>query len=215
MIPVSFTLELASASANGIALSQSLGAAGALLLNGAFVSGGVATLDAQRRVILTSAGNDSGLTWTVKGTNQSGSPITDSFLGANAAAAQSNLDFLTVTSITASAATASSVTAGTNSVGSSPWVLADYHITPFQITIESFVSGTINYQVETTIDDFFSPPSLPWASTSAPRVTVAQAAGAVTATTDLSSPVRGWRATINSGTGSLFVEGIQSGIANY
>src|SRR5579875_2257412 len=117
---IAFTKTMAAGSANGIAQSQSLAGAGNLVLNGATVSGGVATLDTQRRVILTSSGNDSGLTWTVYGTNDTGQAIVDRFAGANAAAAVSNFDFTMVTRIAGSGATAGTVTAGTNSTGSSP-----------------------------------------------------------------------------------------------
>src|SRR5580704_10734052 len=97
-LPNIFTQSLATASANNVALSQSPGA-GAITLNGSTVSGGVATLDIQRRVIITSGGNDTGINFTVTGTNSAGFPISDTFAGANVGAAQSNLDFLTVTKI--------------------------------------------------------------------------------------------------------------------
>jgi hypothetical protein len=47
------------------------------------VSSPVATLDTQRHVICTSGGNDSGITFSIGGTNDSGQYITDSFAGAN------------------------------------------------------------------------------------------------------------------------------------
>src|ERR1700682_5761997 len=120
-----FNKTMAAASSNSIALSQSPGTA-ALTLNGAAVTSGVATIDTAsstntetgRRVIITSGGNDTGINWVVVGTNSSGNKITDTFAGASGAAAQSNLDFVTVTSITPTGAVASTALAGTNGVGS-------------------------------------------------------------------------------------------------
>src|ERR1700744_4680398 len=111
MFSSTITKTLAAAVANGIALSQALGGAGFLMLSGSLVSGGVAVLGSQRQVIITSAGNDSGLTWTVIGTDDTGNPIKDQFAGANVGVATSNLNFATVTSISGSGATASTVTA--------------------------------------------------------------------------------------------------------
>lgn len=75
MRPVLLTKTLAAASVNAIAQSQSLGAAGNVTLNGATASGGLATLDTQRRVLITSAGNDSGISFTVFGATDSGTAI--------------------------------------------------------------------------------------------------------------------------------------------
>ena len=98
-LPVIFSQALAAASATNIAASQSP-AAGVITLNGSAVTGGVAVLDAQRRVIVTSGSDDTGITFTVKGTNGAGSQIQETIAGASGAAAATNLDFKTVTSVT-------------------------------------------------------------------------------------------------------------------
>lgn len=146
---------LTAASANNIATSQSLAAAGALTLNGSTVTGGVAILGAQRRVAIASNGNDSGLTWTITGRNVSGNTISETLTGGNIATVASALDYSAVTSIVGSAATASTVTAGTsatNPLGSSRWVrLDDWAPGPLNIAVT--VSGTISYTVEGSMDD--------------------------------------------------------------
>lgn len=157
-----FTKQLAAASSNSIALSQSPGTA-ALTLNGAAVASGVATIDAAtasnsaigRRVIITSGGNDSGITWTVVGTNSTGNPITDTFAGSNGGVAQSNMDFVTVRSITPSAAVATTAIAGTNTVGSSPWVVHNWNgYAPMNIGIGvELVSGAVNFTIQHAYDD--------------------------------------------------------------
>jgi hypothetical protein len=120
-------LTLANAVATGIAASQSGTANTGLLINGSLASGGVATMDVARRVIITSAGNDSSITFTIVGTDRYGRPQSETVTGANTpTVVQSVKDYLTVTSITPSGNTASTVTAGTNQVASTAPYIADY-----------------------------------------------------------------------------------------
>lgn len=159
--PIVTSLTAVAAAATGIATAQSLpGASGlAMVLNGSKVVAGVAVLDVSRRVIITSAGNDSGITFTIVGTRANGwanTALTEVVTGANATAAQSTQDFLTVTSITSSGATASTVTAGTNGVASGPWVAWDKYATDFQVSLVGYVtSGSPTWGVEYTYDDVF------------------------------------------------------------
>jgi len=164
MLPKTITVgPLASASPNNIALSQSLAGAGSLTINGSLASNGIATLDTPRRVLITSAGNDSGLIWTLTGTAKSGIFISEIFNGGNAAAVYSALDYLTVTKISSSQATASTVTVGTNGIASSPWFRFDEWALP-NATAHSEVTGTVNYTVQGTNDDPNSQsfPVSPW-----------------------------------------------------
>lgn len=157
--PITTTLTLGAAIANGIAQSQSLAAAGAVTLNGTLVAGGVATMDVPRRVIVTSAGNDTGISFVVAGTarpEQGGIAQSETITGGSTAAVATTLDFATVTSITASGATASTITAGTNTTASGPWVVWDMNVQPFAVSLAGFVlSGSPTYQVDETPDDPF------------------------------------------------------------
>lgn len=114
---------------------------------------GLATLDAARRVLFTSGGDDSGITFTVTGTDWAGSPISETVAGTNTSTAYTVLDYLTVTNITSSAATASTVTVGTNGVASSPWVRFDNYAAAAQVAIQLTASGTVNYTLQQTLDD--------------------------------------------------------------
>lgn len=149
------TLSLAAAVANGIALSQSGTTATPLTLNGSLVTGGVAKFDVARRVIVTSAGNDSGITFTIVGTDRYGRQQTEVLTGGNGAAvAQTQHDFLTVSSITPSGGTASTVTAGTSVVGSTAPIVMDAYANPQGISVAAIVvSGTPTYTVEICYDD--------------------------------------------------------------
>lgn len=214
MRPIIMTKVLTAGSATAISASQTPLAAGNLLINGTAASGGVATLDAARRVIITSAGNDTGRTFTVYGTGHSNNPQTEAVTGASGAAASTVNDFITVTRISVDAATAGAVTAGTNTIGSTGWKIPAINVTPFNLRIETTVSGTVAYAIETTMDDVFSPAS--WyhgpADTIRVRPTVVTAAAGA-ASLGIDSPVRGWRVTIASGTGSVTAEAIQAGIS--
>lgn len=154
------SLAYTAAAANNIAQSQSPGA-GAITLNGSLVSGGVATLDAARRVIVTSGSNDTGITFTITGTNYAGSALTETITGASGAAASSTQDFKTVSSVTHTGSVAGTVTVGTSGVGSSPWIMVDRDVVPTSLGVAVVVSGTINFTVEVTYDD----PNAPFTGT--------------------------------------------------
>ena len=215
--PIVFTKQLAAANAALIAASQSPGA-GAITLVSASVTVDTATAAntaVGRRVIITSGGNDLGINFTVNGTGPSGSTISDTFAGASGAAAQSNLDFVTVTSITHTGSVAGTLTAGTNGVGSSPWISLNRDVTSVMnvgLAVE-LVSGSAGYTVEYTYDDpnnLLGGALFPLAFSSlSPAALVGASAtkdGAIT------SPIAAIRLSIASGTGALRARILQSGI---
>lgn len=195
------TLALAAASANNIAQSQSP-AAGAITLNGSTVVSGVAILDAARRVIITSGGNDSGITFTVIGTDRYGRAQSETVTGANAGIATTIRDFLTVSSVTHTGSIAGTVTVGTSAVGSTQPFIMDTMTSPFALGIACVVvSGSPTYTVEISNDDM----SPSW-DTSATLPTWFAASGFSAQTTSqigsVLFPVTMVRLTNNSGTGS-------------
>ncbi len=216
--PIVFTQVLAASSANNIALSQSP-AAGVITLNGSTVTGGVATLDVQRRILITSGASDASINFTINGTNGAGNPITDTFAG-GAVTAQSNLDFKTVTSVTHTGSVASTITIGTSGVGSSLWQIINWNADPQSMGV--FVelrSGAANYTVQYTFDD---PNILPGTGG------LNQAGLAYPVALDLSSmtnqtasldaafatPFVAFRLTTNSGTGTLVLRALQAGLGS-
>lgn len=114
---------------------------------------GTATLDMGRRVIVTSGGDDTGITFTLTGTDWAGNSIGEVVTGVSGAAASSVLDYLTVTSVLTSGATASTVEVGTNGVAGSPWIRFDDYAANAQVSIQCTVSGTANYTVQQTLED--------------------------------------------------------------
>lgn len=121
---------------------------------------GVGTVDTvQRYLILTSGGNDTGITFTVTGTNAMG-PVSQVVTGASGGAAVTTVDFLTVTSILTSAAVATTIKVGTRAattVGASPWVRLDSYGAMAETSIQVTVTGTVAYTVQQTLQDPGSP----------------------------------------------------------
>ena len=142
---------IAAADADGICASQTP-SAGALTINGALASGGVATLDVQRRVLITAAADESGTSFTVTGTNWQGNSISEVVPGPNATTASTVISFKTVTSVTIANNAAGAVTVGTNGVADSPWVRFD-DWAPNYISVNCSATGTVNYSVQTSLDD--------------------------------------------------------------
>lgn len=207
------SLAYTAASANNIALSQSPGA-GAITLNGALVVAGVAILDAPRRILFTSGTSDTGITFTVVGTNSSGNPLTETITG-GATVASTTQDFKTVTSITHSGSVAGTLTVGTSGVGSSSWLNIDGAANPINVGMAVVVTGTINYSVEFTYDDpnALAAGVFPTPLTTAAVMPAALVAASANQSGLLITPVWGIRLTQNSFTnpGTAILTMIQAG----
>lgn len=81
------------------------------------------TLDVPRNVTITSAGDDSGITFTVNGRDEYGMAMTEVITGANAGLASGKKAFKVVTRIQPSAAAAGNVSAGFGDVLGLPYRL--------------------------------------------------------------------------------------------
>ncbi len=154
MQPITITVgPLTSASANNIAASQTVTGAANVVLNGSLVSGGVATLDNPRRVLITNIGNDAAITFTVYGTTFNSASVSEVLQGTNGSTVASTVDFKTVTRIATSGSTsASGITVGTNTVAGSRWLRLDSWADA-QTAIQCNATGTVNYTVQVTMDD--------------------------------------------------------------
>lgn len=146
------------ANANTVATSALFSTVTAVSISGASTGAvtvghsGTATADMARRIIITSGGDDTGITFAVAGTDWAGNAISETITGANGIAS-SVLDYLTVTSVRTSAAAASTVKVGTNGVAGSPWVRFDDYASNAQVALQCTVSGTANYTVQQTLED--------------------------------------------------------------
>ncbi len=210
--PVRITLTPDAADADGISTSQTPAAGGEqnLTITGAFASGGVATMDLGRRVLITAAADETSRTFTITGTNHSGVVISEAVTGPNATTASSVKDYLTVTQVTVDDDTTGAVTVGTSGVLSTQWVQPNIHASPFNIGFGVEVSGTIAFDVEHTFSDL--------ELSAAPTVFNHAAVAAQTANVDdnYAFPVAGYRLTINSFTAgaSVTLAALQAGISS-
>jgi len=99
---------------NGLSTAASISGAAALTLNGALIADSKYTTGDNIGQVITilSAGDDSGITFTIVGTDANGDALTEVVTGANAGTASSSGYFNTVDSITTSASSAGNVSAG-------------------------------------------------------------------------------------------------------
>ena len=109
-----FAADTTAADADGVCQSQTPAAGGVqnLTINGALASGGVATFSAARLITITSAGADSGRTFTVTGTDVNGAAQTDTITGPATTTVTGTKYFRTVTQVSVDANTAGAITVG-------------------------------------------------------------------------------------------------------
>lgn len=217
-----FLKQLGAASATSIAASQSASAGVGLTLTATpVVIDSITTANTAlgRRVLITSTSGSETASVTITGTNSSGNTIseTDTFSGSSTTL-QSNLDYVTVSSVVPSGTIVGNLSAGTNGVGSSAWYTWDYYSNPpmnlgFAIEV---ISGSVNYTVQYTYDNPNDPLYNSGIVTSAPAYPTAFNSILVnqTAAADatISTPVVATRVLINSGTGEIRCRFIQAGI---
>jgi len=156
MKPKRFDFDLANSDDNGIFTVKAVSGAGALVLDGALISGGVFTSadGMARRIAQITAGNDSGITFTYVGTDSDGAALTEIVTGGSGTPSTETTTgyFLTITSITASGAAASDVTIGTVDEALSPTIPLDY-ASDLGCSINIDITGTINFTVRETFDN--------------------------------------------------------------
>jgi hypothetical protein len=115
-------------------------------------------LDVPRNIILTSAGNDSGITFSVVGMDVYGNTVKETITGANAGIAAGKKAFSSITSIAASAASADTVKIGWGNVLGLPAFLpnAKHILAEFQdgaaATAGTTVAGVQSKPTATTGD---------------------------------------------------------------
>jgi hypothetical protein len=218
MRPITVTVgPLAAASANNIALSQTPAAAGPLILNGSLVGGpgetGDAVLDTPRRILITTA--DSTHLFTITGVSPTDAALTE-VIAANGTSVYSTLDYAEVTSITINGAATAAVTVGTNGIASTPWARLDEWASP-AVAIQCDVTGTVNYTIQSTLDDPNSatnpvlPSAVNWIATS--DAAGVGATGSIQ--TNFAYAPTFVRCLLNSGSGSVVMTVVQMSAVPY
>ena len=107
-----FISDVIAADDNGYSASAQVANNAALTLGGALASGGAVTNSSGRLTEITSGGDDSGISFTVVGTDVNGDSMSESITGADTGAATGEKYFKTIVSITAVGDPAGTVIAG-------------------------------------------------------------------------------------------------------
>lgn len=134
-----------TADSDGLVAAATLAGAGDLTLLAA-----AASLDPPRRIVITSAGDDSGITFTIEGRDRAGNALSETLTGANASSVTSNYVYSSVTKISASGASADDVEVGWSAEVISPWVFLGNRSRNYRVGYQVSVSGTVNVDVEQT-----------------------------------------------------------------
>jgi len=134
----------AVADPDGISTAATLSGAGNLTINGALADGGSVTFDQPRNVTILSAANDTGDTFTVTGTDETGAAQTEAITGANSDTAVGTKYFSTVTQIASSGATGGDVSAGSGTAIAAPVFRGSVRLRGLYV-VNSATAGTIAF----------------------------------------------------------------------
>lgn len=143
---------------DSIAASQTPAAGGeqALAIDGAFASGGVATLDTPRQVVFTFAADETGQSFLVTGTSRKGSQVVEAVAG-TAASATTVQAFATVTEILIDQDSAGAIEVGTATVVRTSWYPIDYIRNPVNVGLALTVGAAVaDLTVELTLSNLLS-----------------------------------------------------------
>lgn len=210
-ITVSVAGALQSNATNSIKTAGTI-SAGAVTLNGSLTSGGVASLTNAQSVTVTNASAET-IKLTFIGTTFNKIGISEIVqLGAAATLTLGN-SFLTISSVTSSGASVGNISIGTPGTAISQWARFDDWSPGSTVTLQANVVGTVNYTVQTTLDDPNSPTnpvqpaSVTWFSSGDTAVVGATAS----AQSSFSVLPLFARVLLNSGTGSVTATFVQVG----
>jgi hypothetical protein len=142
--------------ANGIFADQTLGDAGDLTLDGDLVVDGVAYFAYAQIVSIEGTGNNSGITFTVYGTDADGNDTSQTITGANNGTAKTTIHFLTVNRVAASAAITGNVEGGV--LAADGMVTKSYPCnrrqSPFNMSLcHNLTAGTMTVSAQYTLDN--------------------------------------------------------------
>ena len=167
------------------------------------------TLDVARRVLVTYGSEGSNRTIQIVGGDRSGRPITETLTVTSGATGTvyTQQDFLTITGVNVYAAWTAAMTVGTNNIGSTPWIVVQRNVTPFNLGLALFTTGTVTAQVDATIDD---PNALP-TGLIVPGSYTAMSTISSTTNGQITTPIVAYRLTITAGQGTVRMASLQAG----
>lgn len=190
MIHLELDLTLQASSTTDIKAAGSIGGSGSLSLLSTSTSDSMG-----HKIIITSAGNDSGLTFTVSGTDVDGRTVSESITGPNTTTATSTNYYASDLAISVDGASAGNVSIGWDDEAVSKQLIGECYAESSTTYVQA--TGTVNYTVQfcnqkTKLFDLASSPA--WQAHTDTDV--------VTATADASGsanvPVCAYRVVVNS-----------------
>ena len=150
-----YTLPVLTEDANGIAQDQTTSGAADLDLNGALVTGGIATAAAAQQVLVEGAGNNSSITFTITGTDADDNSTSEVLTGSSGGTARTTAYFLTVSTIRASAAVTGNVECGwlaTHGMVTSSYPTSRYNA-PFNASLTfNLTAGSMTLSAQWSVD---------------------------------------------------------------
>lgn len=147
------TLSPTALDRDGISAAETLGGAASFTIGGALASGGTVTFTQPQHVTLYAAGDNSGVTFTVTGTDRYGNAMTEAITGPNATTVAGSKNFATVTDVASDGATTGDVEVGVDGTCESQWYVLNYRGPDFNIGIGCELTGTATYAVQHTFNN--------------------------------------------------------------
>jgi len=141
---VFITADTQALDADGISAAAAVGNNAALVIEGALASGGACAFDAGRVVTILSAGDESGISFTVTGNDVSGDAQTETITGTNAGTDTGAKYFKTVSGISAVGDPAGNVSAGVNA-SAGDVIFAGRSRLKGVFTVNSATAGTVSF----------------------------------------------------------------------
>lgn len=197
MRPITVTVGDLVDDDNGIAESQTPSSGAYVTLDGALASDGTVTLDSAQQVVITSAGDDTLVTFTITGKNQDNQPITEDVTGTNTSAATSTNYFTYISSILVTGNIDVSIIVGVLATNGSisHTIQTDWRQPNFTAGLALVLTGSPSCTVQQTWSDIQNTPYEDWVWFSHGQITN------VTTNTqsNYNAPVIGVRLKLNSG----------------
>jgi len=153
--PKSITLSPTALDRDGIAAAETLGSATSFTLGGALASGGTVTFTQPQHVTIYSAGDNSGVVFTVTGTDRYGNAMTETITGPNNTTVTGTKNFATVTDVASDGATTGNVEVGVDGTCESQWYVVNYRGQEFNVGFGCEISsgGSLTYTVQHTFNN--------------------------------------------------------------
>lgn len=163
------TFNWPASDADGVCASQTLAAAGALVLNGALLEPSsllktrrvIMGDGIQRSVTITSTDDQTGVDFTIVGEDLYGNAVTEVLAGGDNTTVTSVEKYAIVYSITGDAAVGTAITVGSGAGGTTRWWTPNRNANPTTISLYLVIGGTINVTVQDTPNDINGGDGLP------------------------------------------------------